>query len=79
MLVAFVKHIKYSTYAGEWQGISCGEVEKFCVEIDGVNCNNICPLGPIGDGNSGFFCVPGGILLHRHINWLDITVRHKNI
>lgn len=31
------------------------------------------------DGNSGFFCVPGGVLLHRHINWLDITVRHKNI
>lgn len=28
MLVAFVKHIKYSTYAGKWQGISCGEVEK---------------------------------------------------
>ena len=25
----------------------------------------------VGDGNSGFFCVPGGILLHRHINWLD--------
>ena len=21
----------------------------------------------IGDGNSGFFCVPGGVLLHRHI------------
>ena len=19
--------------------------KKFCVEIDGVNCNNICPLG----------------------------------
>lgn len=53
--------------------------KKFCVEIDGVNCNNICPLGPIGDGNSGFFCVPGGIVLHRHINWLNITVRHKNI
>lgn len=27
MLVAFVKHIKYSTYAGEWQGISCVEVK----------------------------------------------------
>lgn len=28
MLVAFVKHINYSTYAGKWQGISCEEVEK---------------------------------------------------
>lgn len=27
MLVAFVKHIKYSTYAWKWQEISCGEVE----------------------------------------------------
>lgn len=27
MLVAFVKHIKYSTYAGKWQEISCGEVK----------------------------------------------------
>ena len=27
MLVAFVKHIKYSTYAGKWQGISCGEMK----------------------------------------------------
>ena len=28
MLVAFVKHIKYSTYAGKWQGISGGEEVK---------------------------------------------------
>lgn len=28
MLVAFVKHINYSTYAGKWQEISCGEVGK---------------------------------------------------
>ena len=56
MLVAFVKHIKYSTYAGKWQGISCGEVEIICGEIDGVNCNNICPLGAHwGRGIVAFF------------------------
>ena len=38
--------------------------KKFCVEIDGVNCNNICPLGT---GNSGFFCVPGGIVLQSPV------------
>ena len=27
MLVAFVKHINYSTCVGKWQEISCGEVE----------------------------------------------------
>ena len=61
---------------GNGEGISCGEWKLFCVEIDDVNCNNICPLGT---GIVDFFCVPGGILLHRHINWLNITVRHKNI
>lgn len=76
MLVAFVKHIKYSTYAGKWQGISCGEVKIILCGDRCVNCNNICPLGT---GIVAFFCVPGGILLHRHINWLNITVRHKNI
>lgn len=27
MLVAFVKHIKYSTCVEKWQEISCGEVK----------------------------------------------------
>lgn len=39
----------------------------------------------VGDGNSGFFCVPGGILLHRHINWLgekykgQITIHYNDM
>ena len=45
MLVAFVKHIKYITYAEKWQGISCGEVEIILCGDRCVNCNNICPLG----------------------------------
>lgn len=45
MLVAFVKHINYSTCAGKWQGISCVEVEIILCGDRCVNCNNICPLG----------------------------------
>ena len=76
MLVAFVKHIKYSTYAGKWQGISCVEVEIILCGDRCVNCNNICPLGM---GIVAFFVSLVVFLLHRHINWLNITVRHKNI